>query len=121
MFMPFEIVSICVWLWYFFQKHVVLQLIQIYIKSTCYGFMSLVISLFVSLPCLECSRTSGVGFSIILIGTTFPWYLHIGTLVVSQSVKQCITVDFFPHILANVDQYTYLQQVFLLEPFIYCT
>ena len=26
----------------------------------------------------------------------------IGTLVVSQSVKQCITVDLFPHILANV-------------------
>ena len=26
----------------------------------------------------------------------------IGTLVVSQSFKQCITVDFFPHILANV-------------------
>ena len=37
MFMPFEIVSICVLLWYFFQKHVVLQLIHIYIK----GFMSL--------------------------------------------------------------------------------
>ena len=32
MFMPFEIVSICVWLWYFFQKHVVLQLIHIYIN-----------------------------------------------------------------------------------------
>ena len=30
MFMPFEIVSICVWLWYFFQKPVILQLIQIY-------------------------------------------------------------------------------------------
>ena len=26
MFMSFKIVSICVWLWYFFQKHVVLQL-----------------------------------------------------------------------------------------------
>ena len=36
-----------------------------------------------------------------LIGITFPWYYHIGTLVVSQSVKQCITVDLFPHILAN--------------------
>ena len=35
MFMPFEIVSICVWLWYFFQKRVVLQLIHIYINSTC--------------------------------------------------------------------------------------
>ena len=35
MFMPFEIVSICVWLWYFFKKHVVLQLIHIYINSTC--------------------------------------------------------------------------------------
>ena len=34
MFMPFEIVGICVWLWYFFQKHVVLQLISIYINST---------------------------------------------------------------------------------------
>ena len=33
MFMPFEIVSICVWLWYFFQKQVVLQLIHIYIKK----------------------------------------------------------------------------------------
>ena len=30
MFMPFEIVSICVWLWYFFQKNVVLQLIHIH-------------------------------------------------------------------------------------------
>ena len=36
-----------------------------------------------------------------MIGTTFPWYQHIGTLVVSQSVKQCMTVDLFPHILAN--------------------
>ena len=44
----------------------------------------------------------GEGFSISLIETTFPWYLHISTLVVSQSVKQCITVDFFPYILANV-------------------
>ena len=42
------------------------------------------------------------GFSISLIGITFPWYLHNGTLVVSQSVQQCITVDLFPHILANV-------------------
>ena len=42
------------------------------------------------------------GFSISLIGITFPWYLHIGTLVVSQYVKQCITVDLFPHIQANV-------------------
>ena len=41
MFMPFEIVSICVWLWYFFQKHVILQLIHNYINSTCYGFISL--------------------------------------------------------------------------------
>ena len=32
-FMQFEKVSICVWLWYFFQKHVVLQLIHIYIKG----------------------------------------------------------------------------------------
>ena len=40
-------------------------------------------------------------FSISLIGITFPWYKHIGTLVVSQSFKQCITVDLFPHILAN--------------------
>ena len=35
MFMPFEIVSICVWLWYSFQKHVILQLIHNYINSTC--------------------------------------------------------------------------------------
>ena len=42
------------------------------------------------------------GFSISLIGTTFPWYYHIGTLVLSQSVKQCMTVDLFPHIQANV-------------------
>ena len=35
MFIPFEIISICVWLWYFCQKHVVLQLIHIYINSTC--------------------------------------------------------------------------------------
>ena len=34
MFMPFEMVSICVWLWYFFHKRVVLQLIHIDIKST---------------------------------------------------------------------------------------
>ena len=33
------------------------------------------------------------GFSISLIETTFLWYSHIGTLVVSQSVKQCMTVD----------------------------
>ena len=44
----------------------------------------------------------GEGFSISLIGITFPWYYYIGTLVVSQSVKQFITVDLFPHILANV-------------------
>ena len=25
MFMPFEIVNICVWLWYFFQKHLYLM------------------------------------------------------------------------------------------------
>ena len=37
-FMPFEIVSICMAL---FEKHVVLQLIHIYINSTCKGFMSL--------------------------------------------------------------------------------
>ena len=36
-----------------------------------------------------------------MIGTTFPWYQHIGTLVVSQSVKQCMTVDLFPHIQTN--------------------
>ena len=41
-------------------------------------------------------------FSISLIGTTLPWYLHIGTLVVSQSVKQCMTVYLFFYILANV-------------------
>ena len=34
LFMSFEIVSLCVQLWYFFQKHVVLQLIHIYINST---------------------------------------------------------------------------------------
>ena len=34
MFMPFEIVSICVWLWYFFQKHVP-QLVHNHINSTC--------------------------------------------------------------------------------------
>ena len=44
----------------------------------------------------------GEGFSISLIETTFPWYLDNGTLDVSQSVKQCVNVDFFPHILANV-------------------
>ena len=36
---------------------------------------------------------------------------HIGTLVVSQSVKQCITVDLFPHILAYVVD---IQKVHLL-------
>ena len=53
----------------------------------------------------------GEGFSIRFIGTTVPWYLHIGTLVVSQSVKQCITEDLFPHILANVVD---IQKVHLL-------
>ena len=53
----------------------------------------------------------GEGFCISLIGTTFPWYLHIGTLVVSQSVKQCITVDLFFHILANAVD---IQKVHLL-------
>ena len=53
----------------------------------------------------------GNGFCISLIGTTFPWYLHIGTLVVSQSVKQCITVDLFSHILANAVD---IQKVHLL-------
>ena len=51
------------------------------------------------------------GFSISLIGITFPWYKHISTLVVSQSVKQCITVDLFPHILTNVVD---IQKVHLL-------
>ena len=36
-----------------------------------------------------------------MIGITFPWYHHVGTFVVSQSVKKCMTVDLFPHILAN--------------------
>ena len=53
----------------------------------------------------------GEGFSISLIGTTFLWYQHISTLVVSQSVKQCITVDLFPHVLANVVD---IQKVHLL-------
>ena len=53
----------------------------------------------------------GEGFSISLIGTTFLWYKHIGTLVVSQSVKQCITVDLFPQFLANVVD---IQKVHLL-------
>ena len=70
MFMPFEIVSICVWLWYLFQKHVVLQLIHNYINSTCYDLISLMSaysnSLFVFIPCFECWRTSG--------GITSPWY-----------------------------------------------
>ena len=35
----------------------------------------------------------------------------MGTLVVSQSVKQCITIDLFPHILANVVD---IQKVHLL-------
>ena len=51
------------------------------------------------------------GFSISLVGITFPWYKHISTLVVSQSVKQCITVDLLPHILANVVD---IQKVHLL-------
>ena len=59
----------------------------------------------------KCVCVGGGGFSISLIGTTFPWYLLIRTLVVSQSVKQCITVDFFPHILANVVD---IQKVHLL-------
>ena len=35
----------------------------------------------------------------------------MGALVVSQSVKQCITVDLFPHILANAVD---IQEVHLL-------
>ena len=53
----------------------------------------------------------GEGFSISLIGITFPWYKHISTLVVSQCVKLCITVDLFPHILANVAD---IQKVYVL-------
>ena len=53
----------------------------------------------------------GEGFSISLIGITFPWYQHIGTLLVAQSVKQCMTVDLFPHILANAVN---IQKVHLL-------
>ena len=53
----------------------------------------------------------GEGFSISLIGTTSPWYEHIGTLVVAQSDKQCNSVDLFPHILANVVD---IQKVHLL-------
>ena len=53
----------------------------------------------------------GERFSISLIGTAFPWYLHIDTLVVSQSVQQRITVDFSSHILANVVN---IQKVYLL-------
>ena len=42
MYMPlFEIVSIMCMALVLFQKHVLLQLIQIYINGTCYGFMSL--------------------------------------------------------------------------------
>ena len=40
----------------------------------------------------------GEGFSISLIGITFR---GTNTLVVSLSVKQCMTVDLFPHTLAN--------------------
>ena len=39
--------------------------------------------------------------------------LTIGTLVVSQSVKQCINVDLFTHILANAVD---IQKVHLLLP-----
>ena len=53
----------------------------------------------------------GEWFSISLIGIILPWYQHIGTLVVSQSVKQCITVDYFTHILANAVD---IQKVHLL-------
>ena len=53
----------------------------------------------------------GEGFSISLIGTTFPWYKRISKLVLSQSVKQRITVDLSPHILANVVD---IQKVHLL-------
>ena len=66
---------------------------------------------FICFPTLLRMLLMGEGFSISLIGITFPWYLHIGTLVVSQSVKQCITVDLFLHILANVVD---IQKVHLL-------
>ena len=59
-------------------------------------------SLFVFLSSYERRCTIGEGSSISLIGTTFPWYKHIGTSVVSLSVKLCMTEDLFPHILVNV-------------------
>ena len=54
-----------------------------------------------SYPSENVDELVGEGFSISLIGITFPLYPYIGTLVVSRSVKQCISVDLFPHILAN--------------------
>ena len=50
----------------------------------------------------------GEGFSISLIGITFR---GTNILVVSLSVKQCMTVDLFPHILANAVD---IQKVHLL-------
>ena len=49
----------------------------------------------------DCGKNA-TRFSISLIGTTFLSYKHIGTLVVSQSVKQCMIADLFPHILTGV-------------------
>ena len=77
MFMSFEIVSICVWRWYLFQNHVVLQLIHINRNSTCLGFHATdecLEQFFVCFPTLLRIVNSGEGFSISLIGTTFPWY-----------------------------------------------
>ena len=74
MFMPFEIVSICVWLWYFFS-----EMCRTAAYSNLHEYHML--GLHVTDKCLE---------------------QFIGTLVVPQFVKQSITVDLFPHILANV-------------------
>ena len=60
-------------------------------------------SMFVFLACFDCWWTRG--------GVVLYQLVHIGTLVVSKSVKQCMTVDLFPHILANVAD---IQKVHLL-------
>ena len=76
MFMPFEIVSICVSLWYFFQKHAAYSqlhkhhMLGLHITDECLE------QFFICFPTLlrMLMNKWGEGFSISLVGITFPWY-----------------------------------------------
>ena len=124
LFIPFEIASICVWLWYFFSETCRTAAYWYLHKQHMLGLhvTECLEQLFVCFPTLFWMQMSlWDRFSVSLIGTTFPWYYHICKLVVSQSVKQCMTVDIFPYILANgVDSfvaYTSFEQNTQVIPF----